>query len=68
MIVDKDYTQDLVFKLNGEEIDYYNDIAGDFTELDLFLKRGRGSVKKEREKHDYFKQRTERVYLGKIRF
>ena len=34
----KDFMDDLVFKRDGEEVDYYNDIAGDFDDLDNFLK------------------------------
>lgn len=36
----KDYCGELFFKLDGEEIEYYNDIAGDLNDLDLFLSFG----------------------------
>lgn len=34
----KDYIEDLYFTRDGEEVDYYNDIAGDLDDLDNFLK------------------------------
>jgi hypothetical protein len=36
----KDYCGELHFKLDGEEIEYYDEFAGDWEELDLFLRYG----------------------------
>jgi hypothetical protein len=38
--VGKDYCGELNFELDGEEKEYYEDVAGDYDELDRFLKRG----------------------------
>ena len=37
---DKDYLEELIFELDGEEVDYYNDITGDMDLLDEFLAKG----------------------------
>ena len=40
----KDYIDDLVFVLDSEEVDYYNDITGDMDLLDEFLSRGTNQI------------------------
>ena len=35
---DLDYVDKLIFKLDDEEVNYYEDIAGDMDELDAFLR------------------------------
>lgn len=40
----KDYIDDLVFVLDGEEVDYYNDITGDMDLLDEFLSKGTNKI------------------------
>lgn len=34
----KDFIEDLIFMRDEDEIDYYNDIAGNFDDLDIFLR------------------------------
>lgn len=52
----KDYCSELNFKLDGEEIEYYDKISGDWDELDLFLKRGKHYDCKE------YKEETEKYF------
>lgn len=42
---EKEYIDDLMFNLDGEEVDYYNDIAGDMDLLDEFLSKGTNQIK-----------------------
>lgn len=39
-VKDKDYLGELNFVLDGQETEFYNDIAGDYDDLDEFLKHG----------------------------
>jgi len=39
----KDYLCELKFNLDGKDLEYYDDIAGDWEDLELFLYRGNHS-------------------------
>lgn len=57
----KDYIEDLVFDRDGEEIDYYGDIAGDYDDLDNFLKNG--SIYDTKGEDNSLDNSKENIYL-----
>lgn len=40
----KDYIEDLIFQLDGEEVNYYDEIAGNMDLLDEFLAKGTNNI------------------------
>jgi len=53
----EEYIDKLIFNRDDEEIDYYNDVAGNFDDLDLFLRNGNNT---ECEEHSDIKSN---IYL-----
>lgn len=59
-ISNKDYVEELTFNRDGEDVDYYNDITGDWDDLDEFLKHGSNN---QCENYDYNKGDKPHVYM-----
>lgn len=55
----KDLTGMLTFEQDGEEVEYYNDIAGNMDELDEFLKTGSNNI----EGYDKAINTKENIYM-----
>lgn len=67
---DKDYLEELIFELDGEEVDYYNDITGDMDLLDEFLAKGTNQIESYEhaigEKSHIFLEGWRTLQLGDI--
>lgn len=58
----KDYVEELIFDKDGEEVDYYQDIAGNYDEVDLFLSKGTNKSCNEYDLEDHLGTKSN-VYL-----
>lgn len=61
-VLGKDYIDDLLFTRDGEEVNYYEDVAGMMDDLDLFLKKGNHNHCEEYEEDNHLGTKKN-VYL-----